>query len=72
MTLWFSTEMGEEVDFQLNNETYYIDLADEEGKWLVFAQTPTGVRRIPVYIDAPETEDLRVLVEDKQGRKVVN
>ena len=72
MTLWFSTEMGEEVDFQLNNETYYIDLADEEGKWLVFAQTPTGVRRIPVYIDAPVAEDLHVLIEDKQSRKVVN
>lgn len=61
------------MDFQLNNETYYIDLADEEGKWLVFAQTPTGVRRIPVYVDAPMTdEDLPVLVEDNKGRKVVN
>ena len=60
------------MDFQLNNETYYIDLADEEGKWLVFAQTPTGVRRIPVYIDAPESEDLRLLVGDNQSRKVVN
>ena len=63
---------GLEVDFQLNNETYYIDLADEEGKWLVFAQTPTGVRRIPVYVDAPESEDLPLLVEDKRSRKVVN
>ena len=61
-----------EVDFQVNNETYYIDLADEEGKWLVFAQTPTGVRRIPVYDDASESENLPVLVEDKRSRKVVN
>lgn len=61
------------MDFQLNNETYYIDLADEEGKWLVFAQTPTGVRRIPVYVDAPmPDEDLPVLVEDNKGRKIVN
>ena len=64
--------MGDEVDFQVNNETYYIDLADEEGKWLVYAETPTGVRRIPVYDDAPESEDLPVLVEDKSSRKVVN
>ena len=63
---------GDELDFQVNNETYYIDLADEEGKWLVFAQTPTGVRHIPVYVDAPESEDLPVLVEDKHSRKVVN
>ena len=61
------------LDFQVNNETYYIDLADEEGKWLVFAQTPTGVRRIPVYIDAPIAEDdLPVLVEDGKRRKIVN
>ena len=60
------------LDFQVNNETYFIDLADEEGKWLVFAQTPTGVRRIPVYIDAPEADDLPVLVEDKGRRKIVN
>ena len=67
-----SKEMGAELDFQLNNETYYIDLADEEGKWLVFAQTPTGVRRIPVYIDAPDSDELPVLVEDGNRRKIVN
>jgi len=61
------------LDFQVNNETYFIDLADEEGKWLVFAQTPTGVRRIPVYVDAPALDDdLPVLVEDGKGRKIVN
>jgi hypothetical protein len=62
------------LDFQVNNETYFIDLADEEGKWLVFAQTPTGVRRIPVYEDAParDDEDVKVVVEDRQRRKIVN
>ena len=60
------------MDFQVNNETYFIDLADEEGKWLVFAQTPTGVRSIPVYEDAPFVEDVPVLVEDKDSREVVN
>jgi len=60
------------VDFQVNNETYYIDLADEEGKWLVFAQTPTGVRRIPVYEDMPFSDDMSLLVEDKDSRKIVN
>src|SRR5215472_8805551 len=71
-----SINVGEQgrtaLDFQVNNETYFIDLADEEGKWLVFAQTPTGVRRIPVYDDLPFAEDVPVLVEDKQSRKVVN
>ena len=61
------------MDFQVNNETYFIDLGAEEGQWLVFAETPTGVRRIPVYVDAPEADDdLPVLVEDKMQRKIVN
>jgi len=60
------------LDFQVNNETYFIDLSDEEGKWLVFAQTPTGVRRIPVYEDVPFDDGLPVLVEDKRTRKIVN
>jgi len=61
------------LDFQVNNETYFLDLADDErGQWLVFAQTPTGVRRIPVYIDAPESDDSPLLVEDKDRRKIVN
>jgi hypothetical protein len=60
------------LDFQVNNETYFIDLADEEGKWLVFAQTPTGVRSIPVYEDLPYSEGTPVLVEDKKRRKIVN
>ena len=61
------------MDFQVNNETYFIDIADEEGKWRVFAETPTGVRRIPVYIDTLIADDeLPVLVEDSKGRKIVN
>ena len=62
------------MDFQVNNETYFIDLADEEGKWLVFHETPNGPRSIPVYEDAPvrEDEDVKVVVEDKRRRKVVN
>jgi hypothetical protein len=60
------------LDFEVNNETYFIDLGPEEGQWLVFAQTPTGVRRVPVYVDAPETDDLPLLVEDRNRRKIVN
>jgi len=60
------------LDFQVNNETYYIDLAEEQGQWMVFAQTPTGVRRIPVYVDAPESEEVPLFVEDKKRRRIVN
>ena len=60
------------MDFQVNDETYYIDLAPDEEKWLVFTQTPTGIRRIPVYVDVQDAEDLPVLVEDSQSRRIVN
>ena len=33
---------------------------------------PTGVRRVPVYVDAPIEDELTVLVEDKERRKIIN
>jgi hypothetical protein len=60
------------LDFQVNSETYYLDLSDDERQWLVFAETPTGVRRIPVYVDAPIGHgDVPVLVDDNGG-EIVN
>lgn len=56
----------------MNNETYFLDLSSDESQWIVLAETPTGLRRIPVYVDAPIAEDAPVLVEDKHGRKIVN
>ena len=61
------------MDFEVNNETYFLDLSDEErGQWIVMAQTPTGMRRIPVYVDDITADDLPLLVEDKHRRKIVN
>jgi len=31
-----------------------------------------GVRRIPVYVDAPDFEDLTVVIDDKERRKILN
>ena len=60
------------MDFQVNNETYFLDLSPDESQWLVFAQTPTGVRRIPVYVDTPSPDDFTLVIEDKDKRKIVN
>ncbi len=60
------------MDFQVNEQRYFLDLSEDERQWLVFAQTPTGVRRIPVYVDAPVSDEIKIVVEDKSGRKVVN
>jgi len=60
------------VDFQVNGETYFLSLAENERQWLVFVSTPTGARPIPVYVDAQEVEDLTLVVEDKERRNIPN
>ena len=61
-----------DVDFQVNGETYFLSLAEDERRWLVFVSTATGARPLPVYVDGPESEDLTLVVEDKESRKTVN
>jgi hypothetical protein len=61
------------VDFQVNGETYFLSLAEDERRWLVFVESATGTRPIPVYVDVPESEDLTLVVdEDKERRKILN
>ena len=60
------------MNFEVNGETYYLSLAENERQWLVFVSTEAGARPIPVYIDAPESEDFTAVVEDKKKRKIVN
>lgn len=60
------------LDFQLNNETYIFGLAPDEESWLVLVETPTGSRRIPVYVDAAAVQDVKLVIEDKDSREIVN
>ena len=60
------------MDFQVNGETYFLTLGEDASQWLVFVETETGSRSIPVYEDGIEREDLRVVVEDKERRKILN
>jgi len=63
---------GGAVDFQVNGETYFLSLAEDERRWLVFVSTPTGARPVPVYEDVQEVEDLTLVVEDKERRNIPN
>ena len=54
------------MDFQVNEETYFVNLGDDARQWEVFVSTPTGALSIPVYVDAPEAQPLLVLQEGKQ------
>ena len=61
------------LDFEVNNETYFLDLSDDErGQWIVMAQTPTGMRQIPVYVDELTADEFPLMVEDKKRRRIVN
>jgi len=60
------------LDFQVNNETYFLSLAENERQWPVLVETPTGTRRIPVYVDELPSEDMTLVLEDKEKRKIVN
>jgi len=63
---------GVQVDFQVNGETYFLSLAEDERRWLVFVESATGTRDIPVYVDGAESEDVKVVVDDKERRKILN
>ena len=55
------------MNFQVNGETYFVSLAENEARWLVFVEGEAGPRRVPVYEDGAEFEDLKVVVEDKKS-----
>lgn len=60
------------VDFQVNGETYFLSLADDERQWQVFVSTDTGARPVPVYEDVSEFQSFAVVVEDKKKRRIPN
>jgi hypothetical protein len=53
------------MDFQVHEQTYFLSLAEDEKQWLVFVDTPTGARPIPVYVDSAEEQPLIVLQEGR-------
>ncbi len=60
------------MDFQVNGETYFLSLAEDERRWLVFVEGVEGTRSVPVYADGAESEDLKIVVEDRERRNILN
>ena len=61
-----------DVQFQVNDQTYFLSLAENERRWLVFTSTPTGAMSIPVYVDGAESEDLILVQEEEDKKRVPN
>jgi len=51
------------MDFQVQEQTYFIDLA--ENGWEVLVATSSGAMPIPVHVDAAEMRPIVVLQEEK-------
>jgi hypothetical protein len=60
------------MDFQVNEQTYFLSLADDEKQWEFFVATPAGAMSIPAYVDAAESESLVVIQDEKGKRRLVN
>jgi hypothetical protein len=60
------------MDFQVNEQTYFLSLAEDAKQWEVFVSTPAGAMSIPVYVDAAESESVVVIQEEKAKRRLVN
>lgn len=41
-----------ELQFQIKDQEYFLAFVEQEKRWYVFAPTPQGVHRLPVYVDA--------------------
>jgi hypothetical protein len=54
------------MDFQVQEQTYFLTLAEDDKRWEVFVATPTGARTVPVYEDAEKFGPLLVLQEEQQ------
>lgn len=53
------------MQFEVNEQTYFLAFVEEERRWYVFAPTVAGVRRIPVHMDAPEASKIVLAEEGK-------
>ncbi len=56
-----------ELEFEVNGQVYFLAFVEDERRWYVFAPAAAGVRRIPVYVDAPAAKRTISADESKQG-----
>jgi hypothetical protein len=43
---------GNTLKFEVKGQEYFLALVEPENRYFVFAQTATGLERMPVYVDA--------------------
>ena len=58
------------LQFEVNDQMYFVNFVPDEGKWYVFTPTEDGMIRIPVAMDAARFENFAVAPEEKKKRIV--
>jgi hypothetical protein len=56
----------------VNDQTYFVDLAEDSRQWLVFVDTPNGPMPVPVYVDAAPFENVKLVFDDHSKKEIVN
>jgi hypothetical protein len=59
------------VQFEVNQQPYFLDYIDEEGRWILFKPTRSGIEAVPVVNDE-ETAPLPEEIEVDSDPEVVN
>jgi hypothetical protein len=50
--------------FEVKGQEYFLAFVEQENRWYVFAPSPTGMQRMPVYVDAAKYERAPALRTD--------
>jgi hypothetical protein len=56
------------LQFEVNGQDYFLNFMEDERRWFVLVPTPTGLQRIPVYIDASIYERIGAGEKNRQKR----
>jgi hypothetical protein len=49
------------LEFEVNGKQYFLAFVEEERRWYVFSPSQQGIRRWPVYVDAPAADKVAVV-----------
>jgi hypothetical protein len=52
------------MDFQVNDQTYFLNVGEDGSGWEVMVSTPNGPMSIPVYRDTRDTQPVLMLQEE--------
>ena len=54
------------MQFEVNNQEYFLNFVEDEGRWYVFRTTGSGVIRIPVEMEAIHSEHFAFAPQNKR------